>query len=261
MANSVKRFYWRSRERARAWRDERVRNARLRAEAYLHPVFEIHGVRLSRSWRYTPPILTALASGEYEAPEARIVGSALEPADRVLELGTGLGLLSTLCARTIGSDRVDSFEANPALRPVILKNYSLNGVSPRLHTTLLSDRDGEIRFYVMKDFWSSSTVRRHPRAHEIVVPTRSFNDELDRIRPTFLIIDIEGGELDWIRHARVDGVSKVCIELHPHVIGEAGAKCVESFFEANGFVADAVLSTPRQKFYTRARSDVNRPGF
>jgi hypothetical protein len=51
------------------------------------------------------------------------------------------------------------------------------------------------------DFRVSSTIPSDissPRP--IRVPVRSLNDELRRIRPTFLIVDIEGGEHDLIQH-------------------------------------------------------------
>lgn len=44
--------------------------------------------------------------GLYERLEARVVMATLQADDRVLELGSGIGYLSTLCARRIGSDRV-----------------------------------------------------------------------------------------------------------------------------------------------------------
>src|SRR5690606_23487373 len=100
---------------------------------------------------------------------------ALQAGDIVLELGTGLGFISSLCAKRIGGDNVHSFEANPALRRAILKNYRLNALSPRLEIALLGEKSGAITFYVMKNFWSSSAIRRHPGARPIQVPMKCFN--------------------------------------------------------------------------------------
>ena len=116
---------------------------------------------------------------------------------------------------------------------------------------LLGEDAGSITFWVLETFWGSSTIKRHPKAKPIQVPMKRFNDELGRLRPSFLIMDIEGGELDFIRYARLDGVRKVCIELHPHIIGTAGVAKVEEFFSREGFCEDHAISDPEHKLYLR----------
>jgi FkbM family methyltransferase len=253
---SLKQIYWHKREQYALWRRQNRpaeirRRAALRLRAWRQPVAILEGIKLYRGTGLTLPILESIDDGRYELPEANIVRHALHPDDVVLELGTGLGFISSLCARVVGSDNVYSFEANPALRPVILKNYQLNSLSPQLDISLLGETSGAMTFYVMKSFWSSSTIKRHPRAKPIQVPMKCFNDELARIRPSFLIIDIEGGEHDFIRYARLDGVSKVCIELHPNVIGSQAVSEVEAFFIDQGFREEPAVSDSEHKLYIR----------
>ena len=253
---TLKRSYWKKREQYAIWRRQCApaeirRRASLRLHAWRHPVVEIEGIKLYRGSGLSIPVLESLKAERYETPEARIVGHALQAGDIVLELGTGLGFISSLCAKRIGGDNVHSFEANPALRRAILKNYRLNALSPRLEIALLGEKSGAITFYVMKNFWSSSAIRRHPGARPIQVPMKCFNDELARIRPSFLIIDIEGGERDFIRYACLEGVRKVCIELHPHVIGSGAASAVETFFISQGFREEPAVSDSQHKLYTR----------
>lgn len=254
--NKLKHQYWALREQLPAWfaahrPAEIVRQLRLRIDAWKTPVVELQGVRIARSPAYTVAILETLARGDYERPEARIMARALSPEDTVMELGTGLGYLSCLCAKTTGSARVHTFEANPALEAVIRKNYALNGVSPRLDICLLGAAPGTVTFYLMKNFWSSSTVKRHPRARAIRVPVKSFNDTLAAIRPSFLLVDIEGGEEDLFSFARLDGVRKLCIELHPHVIGQAAVDKVVAAIEQQGFREDASVSDDQHKLFVR----------
>ncbi len=253
---ALKRGYWKKREQYAVWRRQFApaeirRRAALRLHAWRHPVVEIEGIKLYRGRGLSIPVLESLKAERYETPEARIVGQALQADDIVLELGTGLGFISSLCAQRIGGNNVHSFEANPALQRVILKNYQLNALSPQLEIALLGEKSGAVTFYVMKNFWSSSTIKRHPSARPIQVPMKCFNDELARIRPSFLIIDIEGGERDFIRYARLAGVRKVCIELHPHVIGSAAVSEVEAFFISQGFREELAASDPQHKLYTR----------
>lgn len=103
---------------------------------------------------------------------------------------------------------------------MIRRNYELNGLSPKLEICLLSDRAGEADFFVEPDFWSSSTIRRGEAAAVRKVPMRSLNEEIRRIGPTFLILDIEGGEYDLLQILDdFQTIKKVSIELHEDVIG------------------------------------------
>lgn len=256
---NLKHLYWQKREQLILWRRQNHpveirRRAALRLRAWHQPVALLKEIKLYRGTGLTLPILESIDDGRYELPEANIVRHALMPDDVVLELGTGLGFISSLCAKVVGNDNVYSFEANPALRPVILRNYQLNNLSPHLDISLLGEKSGVITFYVMKSFWSSSTIKRHPRAKPIQVPMKCFNDELTRIRPSFLIIDIEGGEHDFIRYARLDGVCKVCIELHPDVVGSQAISEVEAFFNNMGFREEPVVSDSEHKLYIRDTS-------
>jgi FkbM family methyltransferase len=256
MIEALKQAYWTNRESFANWRkhnqpDKIRRRAALRLRAWRHPVVEIEGIQLYRGTGLTIPVLAALEAKQYETPEARIVRHAIQPGDVVLELGTGLGFLASLCAKIVGSNNVHTYEANPALEPVIQRNFKLNGLSPRLEITLLGEEMGSVTLYVMKNFWSSSTIKRHPRAKPIRVPMKCFNDELARLRPSFLIIDIEGGEYDFIHYAQLDGVQKICIELHPHVIGKGAVAKVEAFFISQGFHEELAASDPEHKLYLR----------
>jgi FkbM family methyltransferase len=253
---TIKQFYWSQRDHFANWRrhnppGEIGKRLAVRTRAWRHPVVELEGVKLYRGSGLGLAILKALESRQYETPESRIVRHALHPGDTVLELGSGLGFLASMCARQVGSENVHTYEANPALEPVIRRNFRLNDVSPHLDIAMLGDDDGSVTFYVMKNFWSSSTIKRHPKARPIQVPMRRFNDELARLRPSFLIIDIEGGERDFIRYARLDGIQKICIELHPHVIGRESVAAVEAFFISHGFHEDLAVSDPEHKLYLR----------
>jgi predicted nicotinamide N-methyase len=61
----------------------------------------------------------ALYRDDHERAEREIVRRRLETTDTVLELGAGLGLVTILCCRCVGSDRVHAYEANPELAPAL----------------------------------------------------------------------------------------------------------------------------------------------
>lgn len=213
------------------------------------------GVLLAIGDHLSPAIVEWIYAGDYEKSELKAIRSSLEPSDVVLEVGAGLGFISMQCARAIGADRVHTFEANPALEPHIRRNYELNGLRPTLRVGLLGERAGEVDFYVERDFWESSATRKGPGSTPIKVPVLPVNDEVRRIDPTFLIMDIEGGEYDLLR--ALDGfgnIRKVAIELHEEAIGPEKVAFVRRRLEEAGFAVDGRLSRGQQLFARKAAS-------
>jgi FkbM family methyltransferase len=207
------------------------------------------GVRMAVGDHLSPTVRKFLYAGDYEKSELRAIRDHLEADDVVMEVGTGLGFISLQCARRIGADRVHTFEANADLEPHIRRNYELNGLRPSLAICLLSDRAGEADFYVEPDFWASSTVRRNETSAVRKVAMRSLNDEVRRIRPTFLILDIEGGEYDLLRILEdFLTIKKVSIELHEDVIGPEKIEEIRRRLVDAGFAIDPQYSVDCQLF-------------
>lgn len=203
-----------------------------------------------------PGIARQIYFGEYESKEVDIVASQLETADTVVEVGTGLGYLSAFCARRIGNDRVHTFEANPALMPLINATHQRNAIAPSVHNVLLARGDGECTFYVEPEFWASSTTARSEHALVIKVPQRDLNAELARLSPSFLIVDIEGGEAEFFAYADLAGVHKICLETHPDVLGNDGISTIFSRLFSQGFVLDFSCIRKNVFFFYRTRGNV-----
>jgi len=212
--------------------------------ALARPVVEIMGIRLRVGPHMSAPILQEILRwGSYETAEIGMLERHLRSDDIVMELGTGIGFVSSYCARRIGSDRVFTFEANPALESHAYETYALNDVWPRLEIALLGKAPGERTFYVEESFWASSTIRRSTRAIPIIVPVRSVNEEIERTCPTFLVMDIEGGEDELLPILRFHTVRKMILELHPNVIGSARAAHVLSIVCHAGFQVEEETTT------------------
>jgi FkbM family methyltransferase len=199
---------------------------------------EISGIQLPIPPNISRGPLEALYAGYYERNELKIIKANLDKHDRVMELGTGLGLLASYCARKLGSDNVFTYEANPALESLIQHTFSLNNVNPHLNICLLGETSGEQTFYVCKSFWSSSIIQRKPDDQVIQVPVVPFNQEIQRIDPTFLIIDIEGGEYELFQYANLHNVQKICIELHSAILGAEKTEFVQKKLAEQGFHLD-----------------------
>jgi hypothetical protein len=88
-------------------------------------IINIKGIKLQIDPYMSEPVQKVIYHGDYEKQEFRILQSQLNQNDVVMEVGTGLGLLSSFCAKKIGSKKVFSYEANPELEPYIRKTYQI----------------------------------------------------------------------------------------------------------------------------------------
>lgn len=198
-----------------------------------------HGVKLPvRHDALSPGIRKQIHLGEYESKEAEIVTRRLHPDDVVMEVGAGIGFLSALCAKRIGNDRVFAYEANPALMDIIALTHRANGVTPSVINAALAVGEGECAFHLSDEFWASSASHAISGARVIMVRQLDLNTELAKVRPTFLIVDIEGGEREFFSHANLAGVRKVCVELHPTLLSDVELSGLLQHLFAQGFVLD-----------------------
>lgn len=208
------------------------------------PIITIEGVRIRVGRHMSPRVERALSRGGYEREELRLIGEVLLPEDVVLEVGAGLGLVSTYCAKRVGSGRVFAYEADPELEPCIRETYELNEVEPTLEMCAVSGQAGRVTLYRDKHFVSSSVVRRRVGAKPIEVPGKALSYIVERVRPTVLIIDAEGAEREMFDGAQLEGVTRIVLELHDRVIGPAGTDRVRASLAAMGFQQDQRLSSP-----------------
>jgi FkbM family methyltransferase len=198
-------------------------------------VVTIEGVRIRIGRHMSPRIERAVSEGSYEREELRLVEPMLSPSDVVLEVGAGLGVVSAYCAMRLGSNRVFAYEANPDLEDRIRETYALNGVQPTLEMCAVGAASGIATLYRERHLWSSSLTRRSHAARPIRVPVKSLNDIVQRIRPTFLIIDAEGTETELFERADLPTVTGIVLELHERIIGAANVRRVRSILTASGF--------------------------
>lgn len=207
----------------------------------------------------SPHIRREIALGNYERKEIEIVERRLEADDVVMEIGAGIGFLSAWCAKRVGDGRVFAYEANPALMDVIARTYELNAVAPEARNVLLGRGAGEREFNVEPEFWASSLQTKSAQAKVVRVAQVDLNAEIARIRPTFMVVDIEGGERELFEYACLDGVRKVCVEVHPHVIGNGGIRAMLERLFAQGFVLDFNLVRKNVIFLYREAAAVPAP--
>jgi len=192
----------------------------------------------------------ALYKETYELNERQLVRTALRPGDRVLELGSGIGVVSLLCARIVGPDNLLCYEANPRMAEIIASNFVVNGLEPKLINRAVSLRGGDVEFFRNENIVSSSLSSA--RGGEATnVPSDALNEVIERFRPTALVLDIEGAEVDLLTHADLSGIEKIIMEVHPKVVGTQATRKLLDHLEAVGFAVIADGNNGEVVFFSK----------
>lgn len=206
-------------------------------------ILECRGVKFPDDPQFiSPRVRESITMGRYESKEATQVEKLLKEGDRILEIGSGLGFISTIAARDPKTEDVLCYEADPRLISYIQSVHELNGIKKATvkNAALTTDLSlKELTFYVRKDFWGSSFSKNAgPYESTAIVQTQSFNDVLQQFRPTFIVCDIEGAELDLFFNASLSGVTRVLMEIHSKVLGRVGVKRLFDAMSARDFHYD-----------------------
>jgi FkbM family methyltransferase len=194
-------------------------------------------------------VARGIRRGSYERTEATQVGKLVEPGDRVIELGAGLGFLSALVISTIEVADYVAVEADPRLRDVIHRTHELNGLSGPLTVescvaTCGTDliEAGTVDFFVSKKFCASSLHTVGRLKHTVSVPVVPLVDLIERHGSNVLVCDIEGAESDIFNGTDLGSIDKVMMEIHPRVLGQSGMLDLFRHLCEAAFVYDADLS-------------------
>lgn len=201
----------------------------------------VHGLEVPVSSDDVSPVIwKALQSGSYEGKEARWALRAARPDDRILELGAGIGVITSLLAGVPGA-HVWAFEANPRAvtiaRRVLAANRRPNVTLAEGIAAAGPPRD--FVFYLRRDFWMSSLVE-HQGDYETTMTIQSFDIDhfIAAQKIDLLVMDIEGGEHDLLTKAELPGVERLFLELHDHLYALAGIRDIMEALAAKGFGYD-----------------------
>lgn len=190
----------------------------------------------------------------YEDDEIMMLNKSLEPGDRVVELGCGVGVTSVIACDRVGSANYRGYEANPQLTALISRNLRTNGFDGEVRQAAVVPGDeSTVTFHVASEFWSSSLVRRTDvsESRELTVPAEKLATILEEFHPNTLVIDIEGGELSLLEAVDLPGVTKLFLELHPHVIGENECQRLLEKFTSQGWQLESGRIVRDVKFLSR----------
>jgi len=171
----------------------------------------------------------------YEDQERELISEILTQESRVLEIGSGIGLISLIARKIATNGTVRSYEANLAMEPVIRKNYALNGLEPDLIMKAVSTDGKDLTFFLDKNVIASSAINRDEDHSETIVKSAKFNSILKEYCPDTVIIDVEGAEIFILDCKLLTSVKNLVVELHPHVVGQEKIDALLEKLEGFGF--------------------------
>lgn len=214
----------------------------------------VHGLSLPlRRHEVSPVIWEALSNGTYEQKESHLNPRIARPNDRILELGCGLGIVSTLVSRVPGV-HIKAFDANPANIPLARRVAAANNAENIVfaHGLLTSGEPRSLPFYIREDMWMSSLIEEQgPYLDKIGIVTQDIDRYLVENPTDLIMMDIEGGELPLLTGAALPGVQRVLFEIHDHLYSLSDLGRIFSALIAQGFSYDPRSSSGALVLLTR----------
>lgn len=203
--------------------------------------FSLHGLTLPLGPDDVSPVIwQALQAGKYEAKEARHVAALLRAGDRVLELGTGIGVITCLMAQVEGV-RIWSFDANPHTVALAERVARANGVGTVTfgHRLMMVGAPKSYPFYLRRDFWMSSMIEAQGPYEEVIeVGSEDIDAFIAAQQINVLVMDIEGAERYLLAQADLSRIDRVFLELHDHLYGLQGLREIFAAMAEKGFGYD-----------------------
>ena len=211
----------------------------------------------------TPLIRQAMLDGRFETEEASQIPAIVRPGDRVLEIGAGIGFISTLLARERRVARVIAVEANPNLLAYMTRLHGVNHVRKvrRVNAVLTNEPVATATFYLRRDFWMGSlTPGPNPYLGTVEVPAASLDTLLRDEAINLIVCDVEGAEDGLFDGADLTSVDRIYLETHDHVTGLSGIRRLFATMAEQGFVYDPRHSLGSVVFFQRlGDQDIVRP--
>ena len=213
-------------------------------------VAECHGIKVPDSPFLSETSVALLNEKQFAQQEIEAALDVVGKSDRVLELGAGLGILGAVVARQAKPAKFLSFEANPDLIPHIEALLKLNrlGSKIELRNKLLISEPGApetLPSHLQHGFIPGSPEdnAQKPSAKNVQAPTEAFTKVRKAFKPTVLILNIEGGEREFLRHADLSGIRAVILQFHPEIYGKSGMRECKAVLTKAGFSKLPALSS------------------
>jgi len=216
---------------------------------------EYHGLSVPVSQAHMPlPILMQIVDDAYEKPELLAAEGMIKDGDRVVELGTGLGIVSGLISRMATGVSIRSFEANPTLLPHIADLHQRNDIDTVsvTHAMLEPDPQADTRTFHTHQYFSEGSIYQTEMSGDAIdIPVMDLNKVIADFQPTMLVCDIEGAEEIVIPNCDMSTLRAIVLEVHPKVMSRAGMKNIYDACLGAGLYPRVELSTEQVVAFER----------
>jgi FkbM family methyltransferase len=158
--------------------------------------------------------LYAYLENQYKLPD-------LTREDVMMDVGANMGDIPLRFANRVG--KIYSYEPIPETFEILKMNVDVNGYDNcEISNSAISANNGTLTMYLNDaakccHVTASMYKRRVKTQIEVTVPAISFSEEVRRIKPTIIKMDIEGAEIDILNNVEdsvFDGVRIFYVELH-----------------------------------------------
>lgn len=185
-----------------------------------------------------PAAWKGLWRGVHERTERSLIAEVVRPDDRVLEGGGGIGLVTLHILKIIRSGAVLVYEPVPGAARDIVGNAAASlGVGVNVAVAALSDHDGDGELTIGASFIGASL---HDRGHPSTIKVKLVDIArvVAEFRPTVLVLDIEGAEIEVLRRRPIHGIRAILMETHPTIVGVAATEAMTAGLIAAGLTLD-----------------------
>jgi FkbM family methyltransferase len=216
-----------------------------------------HGIEVPEAPHIGPRMIRAMNEGRFERSEIGAALAVIRPGARVLELGAGSGLVGAIIAHRCGAGKVLSVEANPHLIAHIRALHDHNGLTDRIevrHGVVDAgpEAPASVEFFLAGNFLGSGlTAARPEKARPVRVPVLRYAEVKAGFPHDTIMMDIEGGEREFLAAADLSGVDTVILEVHRGIYGRDGMRDIRRSFAREGLVMDVARSRPGVHVYLR----------
>lgn len=165
---------------------------------------------------YIPEIRTAIGSGTYDADTISLLDKAVVSGDRVLVIGAGLGVVSTLIAKHRGVRRVIAVEADTTLLPYLGRMHAMNGVAQieTINAVLAEGEKGRAPFFARRDVRASSLLPADgPWQQVIMVPFMDLGLILSEERISLIVSEIPAAPANLLAQTMPGHVERIVSRL------------------------------------------------
>ena len=187
-----------------------------------------------------PQIRNAIAKGRHCSDLIRVLPGAVRDGERVLVLGSGLGVLSTLLARARAVERIIVMEPNAALAAYIDHVHGVNGVpwAETVNAVPVENGRGRVPLFLRHDVRRSSLVAEDGPWRQIaLVPGVDLDLILAEERISLIVGESCTSVARMLAPARLASVERLLFGSYHAGEADAAEGELAGFLAARGFEA------------------------